>query len=124
MVNSWFMSLNDVVHELCHKHRPGKIFCYTAMEISFSGICAHDVASGNLMLDYQLPAVQKRPALDKEHCPELPEIVSSMLLREGLESGSLPSFFSGSYVAESPARGRQSSVLQRLVTFRPLVCPC
>jgi len=27
-----------------------------------------------------------------------------MLLREGLESGSLPSFFSGSYGAESPTR--------------------
>jgi len=26
-------------------------------------------------------------------------------LREGLESGSLPSFFNGSYVAESPTRG-------------------
>jgi len=28
----------------------------------------------------------------------------SLLLREGLESGSLPSFFSGSYGAESPTR--------------------
>jgi len=41
------------------------------------------------------------------------KIISQQFLREGLESGSLPPIYSGSYVAESPTRGRGRLFLQQ-----------